>query len=109
MDRRPITFFLSFLFLSLFLSACRMTEQQIRSIPPEMLGGKNEMASNIEKEADSPKRFPLGIILAGLALIGGAFIYLKSDEKTIGILIKSVTTRKKSKPLLRQSKSRKKR
>ncbi len=59
-----------------------MTEDQIRSVSPELLS--QDLSTNlVETDADSTtKRLPVGLVFAGFALLMGAIIYLKSDQKT---------------------------
>ncbi len=71
-----------------------MTEDQIRSVSPELLS--EDLSTNlIETDSDSTaKRLPVGLVFAGLALLMGAIIYLKSDQK---IPARAATPRKKVK------------
>lgn len=71
-----------------------MTEDQIRSVSPELLS--EDLSTNlIETDTDSTaRRLPVGLVFAGLALLIGAIIYLKSDQK---VPSKPVGSRKKAK------------
>ncbi len=97
---------LLFLVSLCFLGACRMTEEQIRSIPPELM--KQELSSHkLEPEtAATPKRLPpLGVMFAGLALLVGTILYLKADQKDSA---RPRRSRKKAKYVSGRSKTRKK-
>lgn len=69
------------LFSLCFLGSCRMTEEQIRSVPPELLT-QNVPTTSVETNTDqTSRRLPIGLVFAGLALLVGAVVYLKSDQK----------------------------
>ncbi len=82
-----------------------MTEEQIQSVSPELLS--QDLSTNlIETEADSAtRRLPVGLVFAGLTLLAGAIIYLKSDQK---VPSKPMPSRKKVKAVSERSKGRKK-
>ncbi len=104
---RTIQSFLYFLFVCSLcaLGACKMTEEQIRSVSPELLS--QDISNNlIETETDSTtKHLPIGLVFAGLTLLVGAIIYLKSDQK---VPTKPMPSRKKVKAGSERSKGRKK-
>ena len=88
-----------------FLGGCKMTEEQIRSIPPELL--RRDMSDHlVQKETDpTAKRLPIGLVFAGLALLVGAVVYMKSDQS---ISLAPVPVRKRRKTVSKQRKTRKK-
>lgn len=67
-----------------FLGSCRMTQEQIRSVSPSDLTAQT-LPANVnaaEPETDqTSKRLPISLVFAGLALLVGAYVYLKSDQK----------------------------
>ncbi len=82
---RSILYLLCLVSLCSF-GACKMTEEQMRSIPPEMFN-QNLAAPTLRTEAaatETPKRMPFGLVFAGLALLVGAVIYLKAEDVTPG-------------------------
>ena len=87
------------------LGACKMTEEQIRSIPPELL--RQNMSDHlIQTETDpTAKRLPIGLVFAGLALLVGAVVYMKSDQK---IPLATIPIRKRRKTTSKRRKTRKK-
>lgn len=88
-----------------FLGSCRMTEEQIRSVPTELMT-QNLPTNSVEAETDqTSKRLPIGLVFAGLALLIGAVVYLKSDQRPP---MEPDLPRKKAKRVSQRSKSRKK-
>lgn len=94
------------LFSLCFLGSCRITQEQVRSVPPELLT-RDVPTTSVDSETDqTSRRLPIGLVFAGLALLVGAFVYLKSDQK-VPVEVSDLP-RKKVKNTSRRLKSRKK-
>ncbi len=104
MKMRPLL--LSVVLMSLvFLSACKMTEEQIRSFEPQMVDDQNIMLAPKRAESDAQARLPYSFIFIALALLAGAVIYFKPD---IEVKPKRAVKATKATPKARKSASKRK-
>lgn len=71
-----------FLLCLVSLSACRMTQDQIRSMSssPEMMN-QSSMLKPMDTKSAASGHLPYGLLFVGLALLAGAVIYFKPEHE----------------------------
>ena len=87
-----------------FVNACRMTESQIRQLPPEV---RSQYASLEQAQAGGQSQVPVkseskaGWFFLSAVLVIGAFLYFSPDWKDK----KKASSSKKAKPVRRRKRS----